>query len=240
MAELTARSERIQVPTEVQQEADRGTSIWVVVGAAATGLALSAVILPIILPGLAYSVLGTDVKVFWYLSRATAIVSFGFLWLSMVLGLLITSKTARYFPGAFTANDLHQFLSLAGLTAGLTHGLLLMGDQYFKLDFIHLVLPFSINQYKPLWVGIGQVGFYLWAIVVISFYIRKQLGYKTWRALHFIGFLAFITALAHGIISGTDTGTLGMTITYWVSGASVLFLTLYRILAAADKKPLNS
>jgi predicted ferric reductase len=152
----------------------------------------------------------------------------------MIFGLLLSSRTAKLWPGGFTANDLHQFVSIAGLTAGLFHGLILMGDHYMNISLVQVLLPFARQDYRPEWVGIGQLMFYLWAGIVLTFYIRKRIGTKTWRAVHYIGFLAFGGALVHGVTSGTDTNTLWMSVIYWVSGASVLFLTFYRVLAAGE------
>ena len=51
------------------------------------------------LAGIQASLAGSDPTAFWYLSRATAFVGFGLLWLSMASGLAITNKLARLWPG---------------------------------------------------------------------------------------------------------------------------------------------
>ena len=45
------------------------------------------------------------------------------------------------------------------------------------------------------------------AIVVGSFYVRRQIGQRAWRTLHYVTFLAFLGATAHGVMAGTDSGT---------------------------------
>jgi len=75
-------------------------------------------------------------------------------------------------------------------------------------------VPFSLGQiaipglapHAPLWVGAGQIAFYLMAVVVGSFYVRRQIGQRTWRTLHYVTFLAFLGATAHGIMAGTSMG----------------------------------
>jgi methionine sulfoxide reductase heme-binding subunit len=76
------------------------------------------------------------------------------------------------------------------------------------------------------------VALYAWVILVISFYIRKQITKKVWRAIHFASFATFLLALTHGITSGTDAGLLSMQGFYWVSGGLFIFLTIFRILNA--------
>ena len=221
--------------TALDSELDHGSNPFLLAAVSiVAGLLLSVIVLPFILPGLVTSILGPEPKVFWYLSRASAVISYLFLWASMVFGLLLSSRTAKIWPGGFTANDLHQFVSIAGLTAGSFHGLILMGDHYMNITLVQVLLPFASQNYRPEWVGIGQLVFYAWAGIVLSFYIRKRIGTKTWRVVHYIGFLAFAGVLVHGVTSGTDSNTLWMSIIYWVSGASVLFLTFYRVLASGE------
>jgi predicted ferric reductase len=206
--------------------------------AAAVGAFAAAVVLPNWLPGLSQSLLGTEPKAYWYLSRASALVAYVLLWLSMASGLIITNKLARVWPGGPTAFDLHQFTSLIGLAFALFHALILMGDKYINYNLAQVLVPFNSTGYKPVWVGLGQIGFYLFAIVGLSFYVRKRLGHRTWRLIHFLSFLTFALALAHGIFAGTDTTVEAVRVFYWGTGVALVFLTVYRILVAkfAPKK----
>jgi predicted ferric reductase len=197
--------------------------------AIAVGAIAATIVLPQWLPGLSASILGPEPTFYWYLSRGTAFVSFALLWLSMALGLMISNKMARLWPGGPVAFDLHQYTSILGLGLALFHGLILMGDQYISFSLVQVLTPFA-SSYEPYWVGLGQIGIYLWLLVVLSFYVRKTIGTKTWRALHFVSFMSFILALIHGVSSGTDTATLWAMRLYWFAGGSLLFLTLYRVL----------
>ena len=202
------------------------------------GTLLAAVVVPRWVPGLSASILSDSPKIYWYLSRGSAFVAFILLWLSMVFGLMITNRVARIWPGGPIAFDLHQYFSLLGLGFGLFHALILTGDRYIKAGLVQVILPFAYQNYKPIWVGIGQLAFYAWVIVVASFYIRKQLGNKTWRLVHFASFLVFSLALVHGLVSGTDSSTIWANIIYWFAGGSLLLLLFYRILVTVgNKKP---
>jgi predicted ferric reductase len=194
------------------------------------GALAAAIVLPNWLPGLSQSLLGSEPKAYWYLSRASAMVAYGLLWLSMALGLIITNRLARLWPGGPLAFDLHQFASLMGLAFALFHALILMGDKYINYNLAQVLVPFNSAGYKPVWVGLGQIGFYLLAIVGLSFYVRKRLGNRTWRLIHYLSFLTFALALLHGIFAGTDSTVAAIQIFYWATGASLLFLLVYRIL----------
>jgi hypothetical protein len=85
--------------TTLDAELDNGSNpLLLAAGSIIAGLLLSGIVLPFILPGLITSVLGPDPKVFWYLSRASAVISYLFLWASMVFGLLLSSRTAKLWP----------------------------------------------------------------------------------------------------------------------------------------------
>lgn len=202
----------------------------VVVGAVA-----GAVALPQWAPALSDSLLGTAPKAYWYLSRASAIVAFVLLWMSIVLGLTLTNRTARIWPGGPVVFDLHQHTSLLALIVAFFHGLILMGDRYIAVTLTTVLTPFASADYRPFWVGLGQIGFYLLGIVGLSFYARRWMGARLWRVVHYLSFGVFILALIHGIVSGTDTSSVGVAAMYWIATGSVVFLTLHRVLVSGGQ-----
>ena len=153
----------------------------------------------------------------------------------MCLGLMITNKLARLWPGGPVAFDLHQHTSLLGVAFALFHGLILLGDRYLNPGVWGVVFPFGMLDYHPFWVGLGQVGFYLMVVVAFSFYVRKQITPRVWRSVHFVSFVSFVFALLHGIASGTDSAAVWAQAFYWSTGGVFLFLLIYRLLAKAIK-----
>lgn len=210
-----------------------------VMAAALIGAALALGALPALVPSMTQSLTGEIPHAYWYLSRTSGLVAYVLLWLSMVFGLLLTNKLARNTTGIPAAFDLHQFTSLLSLAFTLFHGLILLGDKYIGYTLAQLAVPFSQQGFRPVWVGIGQIGFYVMAIVTFTFYIRGLITQRGWRLVHFASFAMFVMALIHGLLSGTDTGTWWADAMYWATGASTLFLTVYRILAAkwVETKP---
>ena len=194
-----------------------------------TGLLAAILLLPVWLPNLATSLMGTSPKVYWYLSRATAFVSLTVLWLSMALGIGISNKMARLWPGAPAAFAIHEYVSILGMAFALFHALVLLGDHYINFTVAQIFMPFATTDYRPTWVGIGQIGFYVWVIVNVSFYIRRAIGQKTWRVLHYLSFAMYVMGLVHGLFSGTDSPSSWAQWYYWLSGGSLLALVAYRI-----------
>ena len=195
--------------------------------AVAGGTFAAAVVLPMWLPGLATSLLGDQPKAYWYLARASGFVAFVALWLSVALGLIITNKLARLWNGGPTAVELHQFTTWLGVCFTVFHAFILTGDQYIKSTPAQVLTPFGYVNYRPEWVGVGQIGFYLTVIVAASFYFRKRLGYRTWRTLHYASFLVYLLITVHGVFAGTDAASLMMV--YLALGLGIYLLTMHRI-----------
>jgi predicted ferric reductase len=189
-------------------------------------------ILPMLLPGMAFSVTGDAPKVYWFMSRGSAIAAYWVLWLSMSSGVIITNKMAQRWPGIPPAYEIHQYTSLLGLGLALFHAMILMGDQYIHYNLVQVFLPFGSENYRPTWVGFGQVAFYLWALVNLSFYVRKRIGKKAWRLIHFLSYVSLLGAMLHAIFSGTDSTSTWTQALYIFSGVTLTFLTVYRVLIA--------
>ena len=199
--------------------------------AIALGLLAASLFLPDGGVQLANTLTGTSPKAYWYLSRGSAFVALGLLWLSMIFGLLITDKMARSWPGAPTAFGLHEYVSLLGLAFGLFHALILLGDRYINYTLAQVLMPFGSVNYHPVWVGIGQIGLYAWAIISVSFYVRQWIGSKAWKFIHYLSFANFIIVMLHGLGAGTDATAPWAQAVYWVLGGSVVFFTAFRIVA---------
>jgi predicted ferric reductase len=227
----------VKLPEQNEYESTIGIQTFLLVLLAmALGTLTAVVILPSMAPNLAATLLGADPKAFWYLSRGTAFVAMSLMWLAMALGLTITNKMARVWPGAPAAFAIHEYVSLLGLAFAIFHALVLMGDHYIKFSLAQIIVPFTTVGYKPVLVGLGQVGFYVWLLVALSFYVRSRIGPKAWRAIHYVSFLSYGVALYHGITSGTDTKMLWAQNYYWISGASLVFLLIYRIIVTVSAK----
>ena len=193
------------------------------------GLFLLLTLLPGWISGYAQSINSAQPKIFWYLARGSAIIAYFLLWFSMVYGVTVTNKLAAKWPGLAKTNELHQYVSILGLAFGLFHGLILLGDQYMNFSLWQVFLPFSTVSYRPLAVGLGQLAFYGWLVIVVSFYLRRKIGAKAWRGIHYASYLIFISVLFHALIGGTDASLVWMQWIYWSTGGLLLFLTIYRI-----------
>ena len=84
-------------------------------------------------------------------------------------------------------------------------------------------MPFGSTGYQPLWVGLGQLGLYLSLPLTFSFYVRKQIGCRAWRLIHYGSFTLFMLIFLHGAGRGTDSTNPFISAMYYLTGGSVLF-----------------
>jgi len=218
----------MNTPTHTSTPTDPGETIRGAIYGGLVGLALAAA--GMIIGAGAFGFAG-ETKSFWYLSRSAGFVAYLLLWGSVAWGLLLSTKIGRGRLKAPALLDAHQFLSAVGLGFTFFHGLVLMGDQYLSFPLSAVLLPFA-GTYEPLLVAAGQIGLWLSAMLILSFYVRKWISQRVWRAFHYTGFIAFWIALAHAIFLGSDSGVLWIQAMYAATAGSVLFLTYYRILTA--------
>ncbi len=116
-----------------------------------------------------------SVQLWWYVTRASGIVAYLLLWFSMVLGLGVTSKFLDRMLDRMFTYDFHQFISLLSIAFVVLHVVVLLLDRYLPYSIWQILVPF-ISPYRPIWVGVGVIGFYLTLLVTITFYIRKGSG----------------------------------------------------------------
>lgn len=201
-------------------------------GAALVGALGAAWLLPAWAPALAQSLDGADGKAAWFLSRASGLVAYLLTAASMLFGLLLGTRLSKVWPGPPAAFALHQHTSLLGLAFALFHALVLLGDSHLHPSWVALAVPFALAHPARVAIGLGQVAFALGLPVALSFWVKKRLGPRAWKRLHFAAFAVFALALGHGLAAGSDASRPWVFGLYLATGGAVLFLTLVRGLGA--------
>ena len=221
----------------VEAQSSRGLTLITLIGG---GLAGGAVAFSMATSGVSVPAMSEELTLLiWYAIRVTGVTAYVALWLTTIAGLCISGGFGgKWLPGALLY-PLHQLGDLA-LSLIVLHAALLLGDHYAGFTPASLVIPFTAT-YRPEWTGLGIIALYLCAIVYWSVHIRDRIGYRAWRAIHMLSFLAFGLSLVHGFASGTDSGSPAMRLMYLVTGQIAIVLVSLRIwrskLARAAARP---
>jgi predicted ferric reductase len=167
----------------------------------------------------------------WYTVRAMGFLAYLVLAGSVLYGLLLSTKILDAIAHRPVSFALHKDLAIVALILASLHGGLLVFDQSFDFTPRSIIVPFA-SPYSPITVGIGQLTFYVSFVVTASFYVRRHIGQRAWRILHYVTFLAFIGATFHGIASGSDSGSSWAFWVYLVPCTSSIFLLTYRLVSS--------
>jgi DMSO/TMAO reductase YedYZ heme-binding membrane subunit len=165
----------------------------------------------------------------WYLSRASGIVAYLFVSLSVIWGLALSTKIVKEWVAAPFALALHNTCSWMAIGLATFHAGVLLFDGYFNYSIPDLLIPFT-GPYRPASVGLGIISLYGLFLIASSFCVRKRIGQRTWRRLHFTSFVLYVLVTAHGITAGSDSQTPVLQAIYVGSTLCVLFLVNYRLL----------
>lgn len=178
------------------------------------------------------------VQLWWYVTRSAGIISYLLLWFSTAWGLAVASKILdRPLQGKYTY-DFHQFISLLAIGFLFVHIAVILLDRYLPFSIAQVLVPF-IAPYRPVWVGVGIIAFYLTLLVTVTFYMRQRIGMRAFRTIHLLSFLAYLGATVHGLYAGTDSALPVMKLIYDSTFLSIVFLTVYWLVIGSSKKRLN-
>ena len=141
---------------------------------------------------------------FWLLARATGLAAYALLTTSVLAGLVLKARPFGTRIKPASATHLHRMLALLSLSALALHGLTLVLDETIHIGVAALLVP-GTAPYRPLWTGLGVLAGELMVLVYFSFALRKRIGVKNWRRLHWTTYGAFAGATAHGVMAGSDS-----------------------------------
>ena len=166
------------------------------------------------------------VQIWWFVTRAAGLIAYLLLWFSTVWGLAVPSKLVAPLLEQTYTFDFHQFISLLSIVFTVLHIIVLMVDQYLPFTIWQVLIPF-LAPYRPFWVGVGAISFYIILLVTITFYLRKHIGMTAFRSIHELSLVGYLGATLHGLFAGTDGALPGMQIIYLGGGLVVTVLTFH-------------
>jgi sulfoxide reductase heme-binding subunit YedZ len=179
---------------------------------------------------------GTDPleHAWWLASRASGIVAFALMTVSVIIGLLLASKLVRRpgLPRKLAA--IHEHTALNGLVAIAVHGITLLGDSWLRPGIAGITVPFAMG-YEPLFTGLGVIGGYLAAVVGLSFYARRRIGVRRWRRLHRLTIVAWVLGAVHAVGAGTDASAPWFRAILVAGAVPIVFLFTYRLLPVSKR-----
>jgi methionine sulfoxide reductase heme-binding subunit len=173
----------------------------------------------------------------WLVSRASGVILLMLFSAVMVLGVATrTGAATRRWP-RFAVAELHRTLSLFAVALLGLHVATAVLDPYVSIGWVATMLPFT-SHYETLAVGAGTLAVDLAGAVLITSLLRRRLGLRTWRAVHYLAYLAWPVAFLHAIRAASyDQHLWFVAVAEWGSLAAVTTAVLVRLMTRGRTGP---
>ncbi len=145
-------------------------------------------------------------KLLWYLTRGSGLVCLVLLTASVVLGIATTARVSAPRWPRFLIAALHRNVSLFVMVVLVFHIAVAVLDSYAPIGWLDALIPLK-GSYRPLWLGLGALSLDLLLAVIVTSLVRDRLGYRRWRAVHWAAYASWLSAVFHGLGTGSDTKT---------------------------------
>jgi methionine sulfoxide reductase heme-binding subunit len=143
----------------------------------------------------------------WFTARGAGLSALLVLSLAVVLGALGSMRT-RSASTRVVIQYLHRTAAALGLGLIAVHVSTLVLDQKAHIGLAGALVPFAAH-YRPNAVALGSIAMYVFLLVAALGAARGRLassrfGATTWRVLHALAYPAWLAAVVHGLLAGTD------------------------------------
>lgn len=166
-------------------------------------------------------VAATGGRELWYLTRSSGIVTLVLLSAAVAIGVASSGTwETRRWP-RFVTQGLHRNVSMLAVLFLFFHVLTTVVDGYVPIGWVNAVVPFT-SPYKRLWLGLGAVACDLILTLVATSLVRRRLPLSWWRAVHWLAYVSWPVAMAHGLGTGTDATTV---VFRWTAATCALLVT---------------
>ena len=167
-------------------------------------------------------------QIWWNITRASANIATVLILLTILWGVLLTTRILKPNDRPAWLRDLHTWMGGLALAFTVIHMVTLIADSYITFDVIDVLVPFA-SSWKPIPVTLGILAFYILTAVQTTSLFIKKLDRKTWHRIHILSYLQFIIVIAHALTAGSDEGTrlfTGFTMAVAMLGAAVYGIRL--------------
>jgi len=167
----------------------------------------------------------------WLVSRASGLALLILFSLVTVLGVAGRLGSAPRWMHRLAVTEVHRTLALFSVAFLGLHVLTALLDPYVSIGWVATVLPF-LSGYRTLAIGLGTLAVDAFGAVLVTSLARARLGYRAWRAVHWLAYLAWPVAFLHSLTAGNDLGIWWVALMEWGCALAVGTAVIARLLRA--------
>ena len=142
----------------------------------------------------------------WYTTRGAGAVTLMLLTGVVVLGVLTAVRFETDSWPRLVAAGLHRNLALLSVLFLGLHIVTAVVDPYAHLGWASAIVPFA-SWYRTFWLGLGTIAAELLLAIVATSLLRRVVGPRGWRTIHWLAYVSWPVAFVHGLGTGTDSGS---------------------------------
>ena len=168
----------------------------------------------------------------WFVSRGSGLALLVALSAVMVLGVAARLGSAPKRWARFVLGELHRTLAVFSVAFLGLHVVTAILDPFVTIGWAATVLPFA-SGYRTLAIGLGTLAVDLGGAVLLTSLARRRLGYRAWRAVHWLAYLAWPSAFVHSLTAGNaDLRIWWVALIEWGCATAVATAVVARLLQA--------
>jgi methionine sulfoxide reductase heme-binding subunit len=175
----------------------------------------------------------------WFFARAAGFVSLVLLSMTVALGIALTLRWRSQGWPTFVSDGLHRYLGTVFFVFLAVHVVTILLDPFTKFSLADVLVPFK-SSYRPLWMGLGICAAELALALGLSVHLRRWIGYRAWRVLHYGTYATLPIAFLHGLGSGTDSLTWWGTAIYAACGLPIAGLVVARVISGGPARDVEA
>ena len=160
----------------------------------------------------------------WLVSRASGLALLAAFSAAVVLGV-----ATRLGP-RLAVGELHRALALFSVAFLGLHVVTAILDPYVTIGWAATLLPLA-SPYRTLAIGLGALAVDRGGALLITSLARRRLGYRAWRAVHWLAYLTWPAAFAHAVTAGNDLRIWWVALVVWGCAAAVATAMIARLLS---------
>ena len=165
----------------------------------------------------------------WLVSRASGLMLLVLFSTVFVLGISTRLGTRLRSIPRFAMAELHRTLALFSVALLALHVATAVLDPYVSIGWLAVIVPFT-SHYRALALGLGTLAVDLGAAVLITSLVRRRLGHRWWRAVHWLAYASWPLAFMHTLSAGNDMTIWWVSALVWGSASAVALAVVDRIL----------
>ncbi|MEY3407685.1 MAG: hypothetical protein RL038_746 [Actinomycetota bacterium] len=148
----------------------------------------------------------------WFLTRSSALISWFLLSVTVIWGILLSTRVFRSFDNPAWLRELHKFISTLGYVFAGIHLFSLYMDTWIQFSITDFLIPFQSQYVRSdvaslgnMPTALGVISIYLMTIIIVTSWLMRRIPRKLWKFIHMQSYLLILAVSLHAGWTGSDT-----------------------------------